>query len=81
MFSLMLSSSIIYFKSNTIELIKYIADLRSKGVPVFETMDAGPQVKVLCLKKDLELILTRLTSNFRDVNFVVSKIGSGLEWI
>lgn len=81
MFALMLSSSIIYFKSNTIELIKYIADLRSKGISVFETMDAGPQVKVLCLKKDLELILTKLTSNFRDVNFVVSKIGSGLEWI
>lgn len=81
MFALMLSSSIIYFKSNTIELIKYIAALRSRGISVFETMDAGPQVKVLCLKKDLELVLTELTSNFRDVDFVVSRIGSGLEWI
>ncbi|AHH10879.1 diphosphomevalonate decarboxylase [Borrelia coriaceae] len=81
MFALMLSSSIIYFKSNTIKLINYIATLRRRGISVFETMDAGPQVKVLCLKKDLELVLTELTSNFKDVNFVVSRIGSGLEWM
>ena len=81
MFALMLSSSIIYFKSRTIELIKYMAELRSNGVLVFETMDAGSQVKILCLKKDLELVLTKLTQNFRDVNFVVSRIGSGLKWI
>ncbi|BCR22096.1 diphosphomevalonate decarboxylase [Borrelia sp. HM] len=81
MFALMLSSSIIYFKSRTIELIKYVSELRSKGILVFETMDAGPQVKILCLKRDLEFILTKLTQNFRDVNFVVSRIGSGLEWI
>ncbi|AHH08655.1 diphosphomevalonate decarboxylase [Borrelia anserina] len=81
MFALMLSSSIIYFKGNTIELIKYIADLRNKGIPVFETMDAGPQVKVLCLEKNLELILDKLTNNFKDIDFIVSRIGSGLEWI
>ncbi|QMU99436.1 diphosphomevalonate decarboxylase [Borrelia sp. A-FGy1] len=81
MFALMFSSSIIYFKSSTIDLIKYVSALRSSGVPVFETMDAGPQVKIICLKKDLKLVLDRLKKNFRDVDFIVSKIGSGLEWI
>ncbi|AWG43037.1 diphosphomevalonate decarboxylase [Candidatus Borreliella tachyglossi] len=81
MFALMLSSSIIYFKSSTIELIKYIADLRSRGISVFETMDAGPQVKIFCLRKDLELILDGLNKSFKDVNFIVSGIGSGLEWM
>ncbi|ETZ18868.1 Diphosphomevalonate decarboxylase [Borrelia duttonii CR2A] len=81
MFALMLSSSIIYFKDSTINLIKYVAELRREGFSVFETMDAGPQVKILCLKKDLNLILPKLTKNFKDVDFVVSGIGSGLEWI
>ncbi|UER67834.1 diphosphomevalonate decarboxylase [Borrelia sp. BU AG58] len=81
MFALMLSSSIIYFKSNTIELIKYVNALRNSGIPVFETMDAGPQVKIFCLKKDLELILDGLSKNFRDVDFIVSRVGSGLKWI
>ncbi|BCR21281.1 diphosphomevalonate decarboxylase [Borrelia miyamotoi] len=81
MFGLMLSSSIIYFKGITIDLIKYIANLRNKGILIFETMDAGPQVKILCLQRDLEFILNELTKNFTDVDFVVSRIGIGLEWI
>ncbi|QFP41687.1 diphosphomevalonate decarboxylase [Borrelia miyamotoi] len=81
MFGLMLSSSIIYFKGITIDLIKYIAYLRNKGILIFETMDAGPQVKILCLQRDLEFILNELTRNFTDVDFVVSRIGIGLEWI
>ncbi|WP_024653362.1 diphosphomevalonate decarboxylase [Borrelia persica] len=81
MFALMLSSSIVYFQDSTISLIKYIADLRRDGYSVFETMDAGPQVKVLCLKKDLALILDKLTSNFKDIDFIVSEIGRGLEWM
>ncbi|ATQ14571.1 diphosphomevalonate decarboxylase [Borrelia miyamotoi] len=81
MFGLMLSSSIIYFKGITIDLIKYIANLRNKGILIFETMDAGPQVKILCLQRDLEFILNELTRNFTDVDFVVSRIGIGLEWI
>ena len=81
MFALMFSSSIIYFQSSTIELIKYVTSLRNSGIPVFETMDAGPQVKMFCLKKDLDLILDGLNRKFRNVDFIVSRVGRGLEWI
>ncbi len=70
-----------YFKSSTIDLIKYAANLRNEGIFVFETMDAGPQVKFLCLEKNLNTILKRLKQNFTDINFIVSKVGCGLEWI
>ncbi len=81
MFALMFASSIFYFKSSTIDLIKYAANLRNEGIFVFETMDAGPQVKFLCLEKNLNTILKRLKQNFTDINFIVSKVGCGLEWI
>ncbi|WP_210753333.1 diphosphomevalonate decarboxylase [Borreliella valaisiana] len=81
MFALMFASSIFYFKSSTIDLIKYAANLRNEGIFVFETMDAGPQVKFICLEKNLNTILKRLEQNFNDIDFIVSKVGCGLEWI
>ncbi len=81
MFALMFASSIFYFKNSTIDLIKYAAYLRNKGILVFETMDAGPQVKFLCLEKNLNTILKGLKQNFTDIEFIVSKVGCDLEWI
>lgn len=50
MHGLMLSTrpALIYWKAATIELIQAILDLRKRGVPVFFTIDAGPQVKAIC---------------------------------
>ncbi|SCW26848.1 diphosphomevalonate decarboxylase [Borreliella japonica] len=81
MFALMFASSIFYFKSSTIDLIKYAANLRNEGIFVFETMDAGPQVKLICLEKNLNTILKGLKQNFTSINFIVSKVGCDLEWI
>ncbi len=81
MFALMFASSIFYFKNSTIDLIRYAADLRNEGIFVFETMDAGPQVKFLCLEENLNTILKGLKQNFTGIDFIVSKVGCDLEWI
>jgi diphosphomevalonate decarboxylase len=39
----------IYWKPETIKVIQCVQTLRSSGIPCYFTMDAGPQVKVLCL--------------------------------
>lgn len=50
MHSIMMTSSptILYWNSATIDIIHKVQELRSGGLPVFFTIDAGPQVKVVC---------------------------------
>jgi len=47
---------IIYWNETTVKLINAVRELRKKGVGVFFTIDAGPQVKVLCLPSEVEKI-------------------------
>jgi len=47
---------IIYWNENTVKLINKVRELRKKGFGVFFTIDAGPQVKVLCLPSDVEKV-------------------------
>lgn len=40
---------VIYFNGATVEAIQAVRALRQNGLPVFFTVDAGPQVKAVCL--------------------------------
>jgi len=40
--------ALIYWDAATVEVIQAVINLRKKGVPVFFTIDAGPQVKAIC---------------------------------
>ena len=50
MFSTMFTTlpSIRYWKPKTIALVETVESLRQQGIPCYYTMDAGPNVKVLC---------------------------------
>lgn len=56
--ALMLSASppILYSNPETIHTIHHIWDCRKKGLPVFFTQDAGPNLKLLFLEKDIDSI-------------------------
>jgi diphosphomevalonate decarboxylase len=64
MHALMLSSRppLLYWNQATLEAIHVVRGLRAEGVPVFFTIDAGPQVKAVCevaaLKKVKEKLRT-----------------------
>jgi len=47
---------IIYWNEHTVKIINEIRALRKKGLGVFFTIDAGPQVKVLCLPSDVNKV-------------------------
>lgn len=47
-----------------------VKELRQEGFACYFTMDAGPNVKVLCLEKDLAQLAERLGKNYR---IIVSK--------
>ena len=52
--------SIIYWEPATVEIMHHIMTWREEGLESYFTMDAGPQVKVLCLKKNVDELQERL---------------------
>jgi diphosphomevalonate decarboxylase len=48
---------IIYWNENTVKIINTVRALRKSGLGIFFTIDAGPQVKVLCLPSDVENVI------------------------
>lgn len=51
-----------YWESGTLDVIRQVHDLRVKGIPVYFTIDTGPNVKVLCLPEDEHYVQNRLSS-------------------
>lgn len=41
-----------------------IEELRSQGIPCYYTMDAGPNVKVICEKQNVAFIIDELSKFF-----------------
>ena len=47
-----------YFEPETVAIIKKVQELRREGLPLYLTIDAGPNVKLLYLNKDEEKVKT-----------------------
>ncbi|WP_198415943.1 diphosphomevalonate decarboxylase [Cryobacterium sp. TMT2-10] len=62
--ALMLSTrpALIYWNAATVAAMHAVRELRSGGVPAYFTIDAGPQVKVLCLPGDAEEVRQALAA-------------------
>ena len=59
-----------YLTDASYEAMDFVRQLREQGESCFFTMDAGPNVKVLCLEKDLEHLSELLGQRYR---LIVSK--------
>src|SRR5699024_7710798 len=64
MHALMLSCrpALIYWNAATLATMHTIRELRANGVPVYFTIDAGPQVKALCLPEARDTVTRALTN-------------------
>lgn len=62
MHAVMLSATpgLLYWNGATVELIHAVRALRSEGIEAYFTIDAGPQVKVLCRPSDAKTLARRL---------------------
>ncbi len=73
------SPPLLYWNGATVECVHAIRRLRASGVPVFFTIDAGPQVKAVCLAE----ARPRVEAALRDVPGVLdvlsSRLGPGAE--
>ncbi|MEM4257354.1 MAG: diphosphomevalonate decarboxylase [Candidatus Diapherotrites archaeon] len=53
--------TLIYWQPETIKILKEIIEMQEQGTKAYFTIDGGPQVKVICLEKDLQKILKKLS--------------------
>ena len=60
MHATMISAGIRYWKPTTVAVLEAIEALRRAGVGAWYTMDAGPNVKVLCEAGDAERVAAAL---------------------
>ena len=51
-----------YWQSGTLEVIQHVQEQRSRGIQAYCTIDAGPNVKVLCQRKDEKVVSEALQS-------------------
>ncbi len=69
--------AIIYQNPTTIKLMHMVMSMREQGLKCYFTMDAGPQVKILCLEKDVDAIKAKLTQLRTIKAIIVTKPGKG----
>jgi len=51
---------LIYWRGGTVDLLHRVFELRADGISAWATMDAGPQVKVLCTPDEAERVAAAL---------------------
>ena len=73
--------SIIYWAPATIEIMHAVMHWREGGLESYFTMDAGPQVKILCLSKDIEKITKNLSALGCVKKIIVCKPGDGAQLV
>ncbi|MEL6343289.1 MAG: diphosphomevalonate decarboxylase [Myxococcota bacterium] len=62
MHATMISVGIRYWKPETVAVMEQVEQLRASGVGAWYTMDAGPNVKILCEAKDAQVVADALAA-------------------
>lgn len=69
--------ALLYWSPVTLACMKKITSLRADGVPVFFTIDAGPQVKAVCLPDALATVVTALHDVPGVLRIIAGELGEG----
>ena len=68
---------IIYWNDVTVKIIRSIIDWRENGLESYFTIDAGPQVKILCTENNVKEIVKNCKKIEGIKNIIVAKPGEG----
>ena len=72
---------IIYWNGATIACMQSIRELQSQGVDVFFTIDAGPQVKAICVAEHEATVREALVATAGVVEVMTSGLGEGAKLV
>ncbi|MDO4680134.1 MAG: diphosphomevalonate decarboxylase [Aerococcus sp.] len=68
-----------YFEPETIRAIQVVRSLRDAGLTLYLTIDAGPNVKVLCRQSEAKMIKKRLSEWFNPEQLLIATPGPGVQ--
>jgi diphosphomevalonate decarboxylase len=68
---------VVYWNAATLACLERVRELQAEGVGAFFTIDAGPQVKVVCLPGDESRVVDALSSSDGVEAVLISGIGMG----
>lgn len=69
---------LLYWNPETLLAIQMVDELRTEGISCYFTMDAGPNVKILCRLSQAKLIKERLEEKFKSEQIIVTGPGPGI---
>ncbi|MEM7537136.1 MAG: diphosphomevalonate decarboxylase [Chloroflexota bacterium] len=69
--------SLFYWQPATIEIIQAVYDWREEGLPVYFTIDAGPNIHLICEQKDVAAVEERTHALTGVQQTIVSRPGLG----
>lgn len=64
-----------YWLPSSVEILRECEAMRDEGIGVWETMDAGPQVKLLCVEDDVEEVRRRVETLGATSRTLVCSVG------
>ncbi len=70
-----------YFEPDTIKVIQLVHQLREEGIDCYYTIDAGPNVKILCQLRNHQIIQERLQKVLSHVKIVFAQFGPGITYL
>lgn len=73
--------AILYWESSTISAIKDLYSLRESGIEAYFTMDAGPNVHVICETKNAHLVSDHFKKKAYVQSLFISRAGEGAKII
>ena len=68
---------VVYWNAATLACLERVRELQAEGVGAFFTIDAGPQVKVICLPGDEARVIDALSGTDGVESVLASGIGAG----
>jgi diphosphomevalonate decarboxylase len=71
---------LLYWLPGTVQAIRACAEMRAAGIGAWETVDAGPQVKILCAEKDATMVSSRITAVLPEARIISCAPGAGLQY-
>jgi diphosphomevalonate decarboxylase len=70
-----------YWEAGTMTAMHCVHELRAQGTVCYFTIDAGPNVKIICDDADVARVLDKLSGNFRDDALTVAGPGPGVQFL
>ena len=70
-----------YWSPDSLKAMNAVKKIRAAGLACYFTMDAGPNVKVLCQKKDVAKIEAELANYFEKEQLITAFSGPGITYL